>query len=266
MTARRATAPETNTSPALGRTSPASRCSSVVFPDPDLPTTTVNRPRRTDRSSSDSTERPLYAFVTPRSSARTSPRRRRLERRWLVGLRSAVGVQPPPLDAPVALDGDEPRPRAARQPDPAACRDHERRLLVGLGLLDDAAVAHVNEPVRDRGRCSIVADDERSGAGGVCDLRKRVVDGLRSFGVELPCRLVDEQQPRVGARSRRRRRRAAARLPRAFVAGRRRDSRGRRSPGAPARSAPPRRWATPRSSSWSETASLTRSSGDSARV
>ncbi len=42
-----------------GRTRPESRWSSVVFPDPDRPTTAISRPREMERSSSESTARPL---------------------------------------------------------------------------------------------------------------------------------------------------------------------------------------------------------------
>ena len=61
--------PSTSTSPSSGSSSPARRCSSVVFPEPDGPVTTESDPARTPR-------RGPRSRSPPRSASSPRPRRR----------------------------------------------------------------------------------------------------------------------------------------------------------------------------------------------
>src|SRR6188472_2910281 len=65
-------APSTRTSPPVGRSSPPSRCSSVLLPDPDAPTIATRSPTATSRSTPSSTgtsSGPLrYVLRSPRQA------------------------------------------------------------------------------------------------------------------------------------------------------------------------------------------------------
>src|SRR5204863_4859858 len=65
--------PRMNTSPAVGASSPPRRCSSVLLPDPEAPTTASRSPAATARSmprSTGTSSGPLrYVFLRPRHSS-----------------------------------------------------------------------------------------------------------------------------------------------------------------------------------------------------
>src|SRR6478735_5113788 len=69
------TRPPISTSPALGRSSPATMLSRVDLPQPDGPTSTVNSPLSMSRSISFNTSRLAYRFDSPRTlnAAMTTP-------------------------------------------------------------------------------------------------------------------------------------------------------------------------------------------------
>ena len=60
--------PSTRTSPSSGTSSPASRCRSVVLPEPDGPVTTVSFPGANVASSRSNGVADPYRFVSPRAS------------------------------------------------------------------------------------------------------------------------------------------------------------------------------------------------------
>src|SRR5208282_606291 len=65
--------PCTRTSPAVGASSPPSRCNKVLLPDPETPTTATRSPAMTERSMPSSTGTSsgplLYVFLKPRHSS-----------------------------------------------------------------------------------------------------------------------------------------------------------------------------------------------------
>ena len=88
------------------------------------------------------------------------------------------------------------RRRPEREPGPAPPRDDQCGLPARERLLDDATVADVDEPVGDRGRRGVVADDDRGRPGAADELAEQPVDDAGVLGVELARGLVGEQQAR----------------------------------------------------------------------
>ena len=86
-----------------------------------------------------------------------------------------------------------------RQTQPAAAADHDRAFagLPAHRLFAHAPVANVDEPVCDRGRGRVMADDHDGAALGGGELGDRVVDQARARLVELAGRLVGEEEPRT---------------------------------------------------------------------
>ena len=124
----------------------------------------------------------------------------RLERNGLgepLGARPGRGLDQdarslqPGLETPRAAERVEQR---VGQADPARLRDDQRARPAGNALLDDPAVADVDEPVGDRGRRLVVADDDGRRALLAGELGDQAVDGVGVVRVQLAGGLVGEQQ------------------------------------------------------------------------
>src|SRR5581483_4130157 len=85
------------------------------------------------------------------------------------------------------------------QPQPAAAPDDDRVRGGGAGppLLGDAAVADADDPVGDPRRLRIVADEHRRALVLAHELADERVDLVGRLGVELPRRLVGEEDARL---------------------------------------------------------------------
>ena len=88
-----------------------------------------------------------------------------------------------------------------RQANPPATSDDDRLAFVAVppGLGAHSPVAHVNDPVGDRGRGGIVAHDDRAGRLAADDLLDQAIHGRGVLRVELGGGLVREQKLRPAA-------------------------------------------------------------------
>ena len=121
--------------------------------------------------------------LSPRARRAAGARRR--PRRAVTVARSTI---PASRSASSGIRSQPPRPITTAAP-------------VAAALLADAAVADVDDPVGDRRRARVVADDERRHALLAGELGEEVVDGRGARLVELARRLVGDQQARpVGER------------------------------------------------------------------
>ena len=77
---------------------------------------------------------------------------------------------------------------------PTAAADDDR-LAVGEALLSHAAVAYVDDAIRDPTGGGVVADDQRRRTGVVRELAQQVEHAVRSRLVELTGSLVGDEQP-----------------------------------------------------------------------
>ena len=194
--------PATVTSPAVGRSSPASRCSSVVLPLPERPTSAVSAPAvelaaqivEDDPRAVALADRAQLGHDGIASGARSG--RRRLLRRALRRRPPAAG-RSARRRASAATSPGLPASRSSGlgQAHPAV-GDHERPRPARPRLLDDPAVADDDDPVGDRRGRRVVADDQRRAARLAHELAEHPVDQRGVLGVELAGRLVCEQQPR----------------------------------------------------------------------
>ena len=186
------------------------RCSSVVLPEPERPSTATSRPRVNAASKPDEhLVRPgsaAVALVDPaqlahdlaadgRLALRAARRRGRLAVAGELRPRPRLPRQlarPPMPASSRALSGSRTQP-----PRPTTSRCGPPRTQ----LAADAPVAHVHDAVGELGRGLVVADDhERRPAAGD-QLAEQAVDGARRARVELARRLVGQQQRRrVGER------------------------------------------------------------------
>src|SRR5439155_25267170 len=83
------------------------------------------------------------------------------------------------------------------EPDPAAAAD-DQRLAPALArrLLAHASVADANDPVSDRRGFDVMTDEDRGAALLARKLTDQLVDARSAVGVELPSRLVGEEEAR----------------------------------------------------------------------
>ncbi len=141
----------------------------------------------------------------PRSSQTGAPP----ERRATLGGRVRGGARPVARERHLALAcaprraGADPGlvARALGQPHPAAPRHHEAVAAAAQHLAADAAVADVHDAVGELRRGLVVADDDERRPAPRHELAEQAVDDARGARVELPGRLVGEQQRgRVGER------------------------------------------------------------------
>ena len=191
--------------PPSGTSSPASRCSSVVLPEPDGPVTACSRPPVNERSRPVEDRRRAVALRQPLGRDDDRPGRRsglgELGRRRDARLRVAGGRDD---DRAVLEAGDGLRrdPRAQQellgQPQPAAAADDDRVALVVVTrpLLRDAPVSDAHDPVGDPRRLRVVADDHGRAAMLPHELREHVVHLVGGRAVELAGRLVGEEDLR----------------------------------------------------------------------